>query len=304
MTIKRSITIDAPPEKVFNTLNDFNHWQPWSPWLIMEPGVKVTVADDSKYYEWEGDRVGSGNMQVTAEETNKSVDYDLTFLKPWKSKAKVRFELEAAGDSTEVSWYMDSSLPFFLFWMKKITEAYIGMDYERGLMMLKDYIENGEVYSKLDFKGPASFPETNYVGIKGSCTKQEMPERMGSDFGKIFEFMKDHGDQIIGNGFSIYHKWDMVKNQVEYTVGIQVKAVPENLPSGMIGGKIDAAQTYQLAHTGAYKHLGNAWSTLHNMARAKEFKMNKKAHPFEIYLNRPDEVAEKDLVTEINFVIK
>ena len=64
--------------------------------------------------------VGSGNMNVTAENAPQSIDYDLTFLKPWKSRAKVRFELERKGDGTKTTWFMESSLPFFMFWMKKM----------------------------------------------------------------------------------------------------------------------------------------------------------------------------------------
>ena len=89
----------------------------------MEPETKVTVRSDAKYYEWEGDRVGSGNMKIIKEVENATVDYDLMFLKPWKSKAKVSFYLKPEGTSTSVTWTMDSSLPFFLFWMKKMTEA-------------------------------------------------------------------------------------------------------------------------------------------------------------------------------------
>ena len=96
--VSRSIKIGAPVEKVFSVVSDFNQWTPWSPWLIMEPEATVNVAPDAQYYEWNGKRVGSGNMRITGQDANKSVDYDLTFLTPWKSTAKVRFELTADGE--------------------------------------------------------------------------------------------------------------------------------------------------------------------------------------------------------------
>ena len=113
MHIAKSIVVDAPAEKVFNVISNFNEWQPWSPWLITEPEAKVTVSDDAKSYEWQGKRTGEGNMQVLNEEANKSLDIDLNFLKPWKSQTDVRFELEQDGDSTKVTWLMDSGIPFF-----------------------------------------------------------------------------------------------------------------------------------------------------------------------------------------------
>ena len=41
--------------------------------------------------------------------------------------------LKRAGLAPELTWTMDSSLPFFLFWMKKSMEGFIGMDYDPGL---------------------------------------------------------------------------------------------------------------------------------------------------------------------------
>ena len=302
--VTKTITIDQPSDKVYKILNDFNQWTIWSPWLIMEPEATVTVAEDAKYYEWKGQRVGEGNMRIVAEKENTSIDYDLVFLKPWKSEAKVYFELKAKGDSTEVSWTMDSSLPFFMFWMKKMMEAFVGMDFERGLLLLKDYAEDGKIHSKLDFTGAAQFAERSYIGISTSCTKATLPNKMQGDFKKLWDFLEDKKELVDGDGLTIYHKWDMVKDQIEYTSAVQVSKVPSDLPSGMQAGKIPTTPVHRVKHTGPYQHLGNVWSTMHNMARSKTFKVNKKIHPFEVYGNRPGTVDDKELVTEVHFPTK
>lgn len=304
MSIKRSVQVNAPVDKVFNVLNDFNSWTAWSPWLIMDPNAKVTVRDDAKYYEWEGERVGSGNMAITREKENESIDYDLLFLKPWKSKAKVSFYTKANGDQTEVMWTMDSSLPFFMFWMKRMMEAFVGMDYERGLNLLKDYVEHGEIKSKLNFKGETNYAGSQYIGINRTCKKEELGAQMSADFGKLSEYMHDKKDNISGNTFSIYAKWDMVKNLITYTLGIPVKEVPSDLPEGMMSGSIPSTQVYELHHTGSYAHIANAWSTLNNMARGKAFKWNKKIWPWEEYLNDPASTSADELETTVYFPIK
>lgn len=304
MHITRSTLIAAPIEKIYNTLVDFNHWTAWSPWLIQEPEATVKVSDDARSYEWEGDRIGSGNMKVISSSENRSIDYDLTFLKPWKSTAKVRFEMEPQGDKTKVTWLMDSSLPFFMFWMKNMMEAFVGMDYDRGLAMLKDYIEDGEVHSKLDFKGTSTYPGCTYVGIKTTCAMEKVGDEMKEDFTKIWNFFSDHKDIIAAEPFSIYHKWDMVKKQVTYTSGVPVKNIPSNLPNELITGEIPQTGVYTVGHTGPYAHLGNAWSTLYNMQRSKVFHTNKKISPFETYKNNPGEVSDNELVTEVHFAVK
>lgn len=304
MHVEKSIEIQASEEKVFNTLNDFNHWSIWSPWLIQEPEARVKVAEDNKSYEWEGDRIGSGNMSITAEDPCTSINYDLNFLKPWKSKAKVRFEIKPNGSGATATWIMDSSLPFFLFWMKKMMVAFVGMDFQRGLNMLKDYVEDGKVHSRLEFKGNSVFDGCSYVGIQSDCSMDDIGSEMQNDFSKLWAYTDGKEESINGCPFSMYHKWDMVGRKVSYTCGIPVKEIPKDLPNGIISGNIPTTKTYTLKHTGPYLHLGNAWSTLHNMGRSKFFKVNKKVHPFETYANKVGEVPDHDLIAEVHFPIK
>lgn len=303
INVNRSIEINAPIEQVFSKLNDFNHWQAWSPWLIMDPSTKVDVANDTKSYSWEGDRTGSGKMAITNESPNASIDYDLQFLKPWKSKAKVRFETKANGDSTTVSWSMDSSLPFFMFFMKKMMVAFIGMDYDRGLRLLKDYVEDGKVHSVLNFNGNERLNGFKYIGVKTSCTRETMGQKMSESLPQLTQYLNENGLQAAGAPFTQYHKWDMVNNHVEYVTGIPVADAPASVSGNFHVGEIPSTKVYTLEHKGPYMHLGNAWSTLYTMQRTKEFKLNKKIHPFETYHNKPGEVADDEIITQVHFPI-
>lgn len=302
--VQKSILINAPIEKIYQSVLDFNHWMAWSPWLIMEPEATVVISDDAKYYEWQGKRLGSGNMSVTDARENDFVDYDLIFLTPWKSTSKVRFELKSRENGTETIWYMDSKLPFYLFWMKKMMEAYIAIDLQRGLALLKDYVEDGEVHSKLTFIGESPYPGCTYVGIHTECSMGQLSSRMKEDFTTLWNYLSQDQKNLEGHSFSMYHKWDMVKGKVAYTSGFPVKALPGDLPDVMLSGAIPELKVYALLHTGPYIHLGNAWSTLYNMQRNKTFKMDKKADPFEVYVNMPGQVPDNELITEINFPIK
>lgn len=302
--LSKSTIINAPVEQVYERISNLSHWSAWSPWLITEPEATVTVADDHKSYSWEGKRVGSGNMKVTSEQTNQSVDYDLTFLTPWKSHADVRFEVKPKDGSTEVTWFMDSSLPFFMFWMKKMMIALIGMDYERGLALLKDYVEDGKVHSQLEFKGEGNYPGCTYIALKRETTVAAVGTDMEADFSKLWEAVGDQKELIAGEAFSIYHKWDLVKGKVSYTSGIPVSRIPESLAPDMITGELPQMKTYTLRHIGPYLHLGNAWTTIQMMLRGKEFKAVKGAHPFETYVNSPSEVPQNELITDIHFAVR
>ena len=306
--VEKTICIDSPIDTVYPMINDFNNWIPWSPWLLMEPEAKVEVANDSKFYSWDGDRVGSGNMSVLSEDQvgeNKVVKYDLNFLKPWKSQADVSFVLTPLSDTqTQVSWTMDSSLPLFLFWMKKMMITFIGMDYQRGLNMLKELVETGSINSKIEMQGESHFPGTLYIGIESQCAFDDIGPAMSRDFTALESFMENHTALINGKSFSIYHKWNMSKQIASYTAAIPVSEIPDNLPDNMIHAKRPDTKVFTLRHTGAYMHLGNAWSTLYTMERNKEIACKKGQYPFEVYENNEADVAANELITDLKFPIK
>ena len=68
LDVEQHIEIKAPPEKIFNLINDFHNWLSWSPWEKMDPALKRTysgaAAGKGAVYEWEGNKkVGQGRME-------------------------------------------------------------------------------------------------------------------------------------------------------------------------------------------------------------------------------------------------
>ncbi|MEP4077869.1 SRPBCC family protein [Haloferula sp.] len=299
-----SILIQAAPEKVHASVRDFKQWPAWSPWLIAEPDSALTFADDGMSYAWDGKITGSGNMEVANDDGPNAIHYKLTFLKPWKSTSDVSFNFAETNGGTEVTWTMNGSLPIFMFFMKKMMTAFIGMDYERGLMMLKQHIEGGKVLSRLDFPGVQSFPGYHYVGIRTTCSIESIGESMGRDFDKLKSWHEQSSATAPAPPFSIYHEWKPVAGVAEYTVALPVESQPATLPDGMVHDSFPECTCYIVRHTGPYPQLGNAWSAGMMHGRAKVFAQNRRVPPFETYANDPAEVAETELVTLVHFPVK
>lgn len=301
--VSRSTIINAAADKVFPAIADLSHWQAWSPWLICEPEAKVTVTNDGKAYSWDGNRTGAGGMVITDRVENTSARYDLTFLKPFKSTAKVGMELKNVSGGTEVTWTMDSQLPFFMFWMKNMMQTYIGMDYERGLRLLKDYVEDGEVHSKINFIGENQYAGCNFVGVKRDCTTADMPALMKSDFENLMSWASINNLNP-EDSFSIYHDFNPLKGKCSYTAAVKYSETPASIPPEYYLGSHAPNKLQTVEHIGPYEHLGNAWSAAHMMIRNKEFKPVKNYHPFETYGNSPMDTPPNELITRINFAVQ
>ena len=299
-----SSVINASIDDVFSVVRNFKSWPRWSPWLIFEPECEVTHPDDGKSYSWDGKIVGSGQMEIIGESSSDSIDYRLTFLKPWKSTSKVRFEFVEKEGLVEVSWKMEGSLPFFMFWMKPMMVKWMEMDFGRGLAMLKDFIETGSVPSQMEFVGLSRLEGCEYVGVRSRCSISDVGPQMESDFGKLYDWTSENAVESSGKPFAIYHKYEMVKGFTEYTIGMPVASMPIALGDGIVSGTRAAAEVYSITHTGPYRHLGNGWSAGMMFARSKVFKQNKTIAPFEIYENSPKDVSENELKTTVCFPVK
>lgn len=304
MFVSKSIVIAKEPAELFPLIADFTNWNSWSPWNILEQGVKNAYSENNKFFEWVGDITGSGNMRIVNEVENRSVDIDLMFLKPFKSKAKVFFELEKVAEGTKVTWKMESSMPFFLFFMIKAMTVYIGMDFDRGLLLLKDVAETGKALCKLTFIGPKKSTAVNYIGITKTGTVDQLGPLSQEGFTALMEYTRGKENLINGHAFALYQDYNPVKNHVQFMCCVAVSEKPADLPSNYAYGSIPSMDVFAIQSTGPYRHLGNVWSSIEMHARAKKFKKNKSVNPMEIYLNTPIDTDEKDLITEVQIAMK
>lgn len=148
--VRRSTTIDAPPEVVFAHLSDFRRWTAWSPWEGVDPNLERTYSDPSggvgAHYAWRGNRkAGEGSMTITGITEPSELTLDLSFLKPFKANNTITFALTAApGGGTAIDWIMrgrNESLISKAFSKIVPMDKLVGGDFEKGLASLKERSE-------------------------------------------------------------------------------------------------------------------------------------------------------------------
>lgn len=146
--VQRSITIQAPPAKVFALLNDFQKFGSWSPWEHLDPAMKRNFSGPASgpgsVYAWEGnDAVGAGRMEILQTVPDAKVVIKLDFIKPFEGHNTTEHTLQAQGGQTTVTWAMHGPSPYM---MKVIgvfvsMDRMVGKDFESGLAKLKRVAE-------------------------------------------------------------------------------------------------------------------------------------------------------------------
>jgi len=303
--VARSIVIDAPVTTVQQSLTDFKQWPAWSPWLYMEPDSQVDYrgqrGEIGHGYDWHGKLIGAGGMTLVLNNPG-TIRMDLNFLKPFKSHAKVYFDIAGAdADKSTVTWNMDSNLPFFMFFMKRSMMAMIGMDYERGLKMLKEKIETGKIRSSTEVVGIVTAEPCHYVGHTSQSSLADLGESMAKSFPTVMQAAQQQAMEINGPPMSIYNHMDLKGGLCTYTVALPlpVEKTAANPADGLLSGDILPGRALKVTHTGSYIHLGNAWSTAITQQRHQKLKPSKQQPPYERYMNDPGETPEEQLITEI-----
>jgi hypothetical protein len=303
--VTSSKIIKAPLKKVKAHVEDFKNWPAWSPWSIIEPdhkgGAEGKAGQVGHKMTWDGEVIGSGENIILSNE-DKAIHYSIEFFKPFKSKAKTSFLFEEVKGGTKVTWTMDSSMPFFMFFMIPTMRAWIEMDYNRGLTMLQSIMEKGKVQATTTNKGADFLEGFSYVGIKKTSLMENMPIEMKAAFTEITSTLmpKDKGGK---HWISVYPKVNMAKKEFTYIAACSDENLGDlPLPEGWVRGNIESKNMFEIHHLGSYKFLGNAWSM--GMMILRAMKMKQKGFPFEYYWNSPMNTPDEKLETSIFFPLK
>jgi len=146
---KRSAMVNAPPEKVFEQVNDFKKWDAWSPWAKIDPAMTTTYSGPptgvGSAYAWKGNSdVGEGKMTIMESHPSSHVKINLDFISPFEAKNLTDFMMKPEGDKTNVTWTMSGKNNFMAkaFSIVVDMDKMIGADFEKGLAQMKTAVES------------------------------------------------------------------------------------------------------------------------------------------------------------------
>ncbi|HEU4417194.1 MAG TPA: SRPBCC family protein [Candidatus Angelobacter sp.] len=140
-TVARSITVQAPPEKVLALINDLQRWQDWQEGTQANPDEKRTysgaAAGKGAVGAWDG-KSGKVRLEIV-ESAPTMVRVQADWERPFKACNFNVFSLEPAGPATRLTWTLDGENVFMLRAMTVFvsTERLMGGHLEKGLAALK-----------------------------------------------------------------------------------------------------------------------------------------------------------------------
>lgn len=144
--VEKSITINRPPAEVFNKIANLNHYKEWNPWQKEDPGAQSTITGDPMHvghkYHWSGKKVGEGSLTIRSTVPSKAINFDLQFVKPFKSEAIDAWDFTETTGGTKTVWRNSGELPFPVArLMGPYLNKQLNRQFEAGLQNLKEMCE-------------------------------------------------------------------------------------------------------------------------------------------------------------------
>lgn len=311
--ITRTVTIAAPVDIVFEQTSKFENWAKWSPWAKMDPNAKYEILTDNQQsgsiMKWEGnpDNVGTGEMEVTEVEKNKSFKYILRFKVPFEMQSRGGFNYSQNGDSTHLEWVDEGdfafmSRPMMLF---MDLEAQVGPQFEQGLNDIKSISEKLAKKPAIEITEEiVQSKEILFIKEKSTLNPDSISTKMGAAYGEIMALLSVAQLDMAGAPMAITKEFSMQKMSWEFLAAIPVLNMPDDLE---LSGRIQSDTTYagraiKAVHVGSYSTSNNTYDALMNYIEENGLEIN--GYSWEEFINDPAEVEESELITHIYFPVK
>jgi len=314
-SIHREIIIDQHIHQVWDKLKLFEIQRLCSPWFSAENTAKIELswadAEVGTIESWDWAIIWAWEREITHIVEGELIDYELRFIKPFKSTSRTYISLQKCGkDCTRVVWGMEWTMPWYLkFAMKKMIPQ-IEADYDRGLDMMKYYVETGHLPTKISWGEIKTVAESWSIGIERQSSLADMPTQMQEDFTMLWKFVTEHR---MGSHWarSYYLKVDMKKDIYDYRSSIllnedEIYEIDDALLENTEIKKYyyPEMKQYCIRMEWSYRFMGNAWNALFMHLRSKKMTHTPKFPSFEDYINDPSQVPEHKYITDLCAPIK
>ena len=146
--VSRTVTINAPAEKIYGLVADPKEWKKWSVWNQRDPAMQMSYSGPTSGagagWDWQSKSQGNGGMKFIAAIENQKINYELHFEGMGKPSSGTLL-FEAQTGATKVTWSMQGTsegnlmMKLFAPFMDKM----VGPDFQAGLDNLKKLAEQG-----------------------------------------------------------------------------------------------------------------------------------------------------------------
>lgn len=279
--VSESQTIDAPPEVVFNFLNDYKNWAQFGSWNedeTLKMSFPEVTSGIGASYSWESENSGNGAMETLAFTTNEKIVQKIVFNGSLKEEGyEVKWKLEPQENKTHVTWTMNGTWGLtekIIFYFNNIDmEARLSEMFSESLKSLEYAIENELSKHSILVEGLSILPGSFYVSNTLTSTPDNEKTSRLQLYERLSFFLNSNSIETAGPHFSITKQSTGEDNSIVTTVGIPVKdylALPES--TDIFSGYLEETAAVKVRLTGNHLYIDEA------IAQANDYILRNNLH--------------------------
>ncbi|MBN2699810.1 MAG: GyrI-like domain-containing protein [Bacteroidales bacterium] len=287
--ISSEIEIELTPEQVFSGVASYSNREAWDPWLGMDSTAVATIESRPGFvgstYEWEGEYIGRGKMEVDSVVINQYIKSSLTFGDmPNPSTVEWNFMEKEGGTHAVWSYSEETAYPFGRLRMM-VGKPIMRESFDSGLANLKAYLEaNPPEIVYLKEVAIDTFAPVNAMVVEGRTSMEEIGTVMGEFYGLIIAEIQKQGLEVIANPFAIYTEWNEEAGTFVLTAGLPVSS-PGKKAGRVTPRFFDEMELVVGKHVGPYENFSDTYNRLEQYI--KEHQIETEEMAIEIYLTNP-----------------
>lgn len=309
--ITQSRTIQAPPQVIFEQIEDFKNWENWNPWLEDE-SVTSTMGTQTQgvngYYSFT-DEYGNGKMTINGIEPNTSISMDMFYDNGMtESNSEVTMKLIEVENGTKVIWNIKGEQGL----LDKVIGTLFGFNmeeeitpmYEKGLENLEQVVLQQMKVFSINVDGIIETGGGYFLYMSSSSKLNNIPELKSQMLQNIMSYMQRNNIDMYGMPRIIYEKLNPLNNSTIFSAAVPVQNREITATrSNILSSYQEPGKAVKVTLKGSYDNITAAWN------KGKEFiKQNglerSELPIYEIYKTNSDLTPNPaDYLTEIYFPI-
>ena len=247
-------------------LASFENREAWDPWVSQDSTTKVTVESKPGYvgstYSWDGEKLGTGKMQVVSVKEESYIESSLWFGEV-EIPSLVEWKFTPTDGGTHVVWSFSQETKYPVGRLGMIFgKIFLKQSFETGLASLKAYLE--ALPWPESTLGPITIetqPAILAMVADGAGAMETIGEQLGELYGAIYTEIEKQHLQVAGPAFVHYLDYDESTGHSNYRAGFQVTK------KGKSSGNVEwvtypEMKVVQAIHMGPYEEFTDSYYKL------------------------------------------
>jgi hypothetical protein len=282
-------TIHAPIAQVYAHIANLDQWQAWNPWLEHERDAPTTLSGPPQAaggtLSWDTPRAGTARIRHRRLKAPTLIEQRMDFTLPFRFKARARWQLQARGEQTEVTWSVRGRVGFAMRIVASTVQGAIALDLHHGLARLAALLEPASTHTyTLSYLGLREVPAMHIAHLPYHGPLSGLNAAVPQTVAQVRAQLSAAGLAADGAAVAVYLKTHLKQRSTECRIGIDLGTGPAG---PLAVHDIPAHQAYVVRLQGPREAMEVAWYQAMQGLRIEHLQPDLRIAPFERSLAAP-----------------